>query len=84
VCGTETSKASEWISMGGPIKGSYIIKNGQVDVYDYISDFGMYVEDPCQAKDNELNINLNPTKRTVKDLRYHGGTDSEFWLTSVC
>ena len=41
----------------------------------------MYVEDPCQPVDNKLNINLSPTNTTVKDLKYHDGTDSQFWLT---
>ena len=84
VCGTETETSSGWIPVGGPIKGSYAVKNGTDKVYDYISDFGFYVEDPCQAFDNKLNINLNPTNRTVKDLKYHDGTDSQFWLTHIC
>ena len=33
--------------VGGPIKGSYAIKNGEDPINDYISDFGMRVEDPC-------------------------------------
>jgi hypothetical protein len=66
------------------MKGSYVVKNGADAKYDYISDFGFYVEDPCQAFDNKLNINLNPADRTVKDLRYHEGTDSNFWLANVC
>ena len=66
------------------MKGSYVVKNGTDRLYDYISDFGFYVEDPCQAFDNKLTINLNPTNRTVKDLRYHEGTDSQFWLANVC
>ena len=69
------------MSLGGPIKGSYVIKNGEDDKYDYISDFGMYVEDPCQAIDNKMKIDLNPTRTTVKDLKYHEGTESSFWLT---
>ena len=84
VCGTETETSSGWIPIGGPIKGSYAVKNGQDKRNEYISNFGFYVEDPCQAFDNKLNINLNPTKRTVKDLRYHQGTDSQFWLANVC
>ena len=27
VCGTETNNSSEWISLGGPTKGSYAIKH---------------------------------------------------------
>jgi hypothetical protein len=48
--------------IGGPIKGSYIekIPDNKDEVYDYINDFGMYVEDPCQAIDNLLNINSDP------------------------
>jgi hypothetical protein len=84
VCGTETETSSGWIFVGGPIKGSYAVKNGTDNRYDYISDFGFYVEDPCQAFDNNLNINLNPTQRTVKDLKYHDGTDSQLWLTNIC
>jgi len=52
--------ASGWIFIGGPIKGSYVVKNGLDAVYDYISDFGVIVEDPCQAVDNTLNINMDP------------------------
>ena len=84
VCGIETDESSEWISLGGPIKGSYVLKNGKDRFYDYISDFGMRVEDPCQATDDKLNINFSPSNTTVKDLRYHEGTDSQFWLRSVC
>ena len=47
MCGIETDEPSGWISMGGPIKGSYAVKNGQDELYDYISDFGVRVEDPC-------------------------------------
>ena len=84
VCGTETETSSGWIPVGGPMKGSFVVKNGEDRRYDYISDFGFYVEDPCQAFDNKLNINLNPSNRTVKDLKYHDGTDSPFWLTNIC
>ena len=52
VCGTETDTSTGWISVGGPIKGSYVVKDGQNSIYDFISDFGFYVEDPCQAFDN--------------------------------
>jgi len=38
--------------VGGPIKGFYIVKNGEDMDYDYISDFGVDVKDPCQAVDN--------------------------------
>ena len=44
----------------------------------------MRVEDPCQAFDNKLNINLDPSNTTVKDLKFHKGADSEFWLTNIC
>ena len=71
--------------VGGPIKGSYIVKNGADYEYDYISDFGVYVEDPCQAvNDTTQNIDLDPTHTSVKDLKYHDGTDSPFWLAHVC
>ena len=84
LCGIRTENFSEWISVGGPIKGSYAIKNGEDQDYDYISDFGMRVEDPCQAVDDKLNIKLTPSYTTVKDLKYHNGTDSQFWLPKVC
>jgi hypothetical protein len=41
VCGTETETSSGWMSVGGPIKGSYVVKDGTDDIYEYISDFGM-------------------------------------------
>jgi len=81
VCGMETVTSSGWIPVGGPIKGFYVVKNGEDDLKDYISDFGVYVEDPCQAVDNMMKINSDPQKKTVKDLKYHAGTDSLFWLT---
>jgi len=43
VCGTETGTSSGWMPVGGPIKGFYIVKNGSDTLYDYISDFGVYV-----------------------------------------
>jgi hypothetical protein len=71
--------------VGGPIKGSYIVKNGEDSYYDFISDFGVYVEDPCQAVDNTTQkIGLKPTHTSIKDLKYHAGTDSQFWLPHVC
>jgi len=76
VCGMETTKSSEWISLGGPIKGAYVVKNHTDGRYDYISDFGVRVEDPCQAKDNARNMKLTPGYSTVKDLKYQTGTDS--------
>ena len=85
VCGIQSEMQSEWVSVGGPIKGSYALlyqKNSKV--YDYIQDFGMRVEDPCQAIDNKLSINMTPSYTTVKDLKYHKGTDSQFWLAKVC
>ena len=82
VFGTETLFSSEWISLGGPVKGSFVIKNGVGTYNDYISDFGMSVEDPCQAIDNSLNINF--ASATVKDLKYHTGSNSQFWIPEVC
>ena len=84
MCGIETDESSGWISLGGPIKGSYALKNGEDRANDYISDFGMRVEDPCQAVDNNVKIYLTPTSTTVKDLKYHDGTDSKFWIRKVC
>ena len=72
------------MSVVGPFKGAYVVKDGQDDRYDYISDFGVYVDDPCQAVDNKVNIILEPSKKTVKDLKYHLGTDSHFWLPNLC
>jgi hypothetical protein len=67
------------------MKGSFLVKNGEDITYDYISDFGFYVEDPCQAFDDQtLNINLDPRNTTVEDLKFHKGTNSEFWLPYVC
>jgi len=84
VCGTDIGKSSGWIPIGGPVKGSYIVKNGEDNLYDYISDFGVYVEDPCQAFDDTEKIALNPAHTSFRDLRYHDGTDSPFWLPNVC
>jgi len=84
ICGDSTDISSEWIFVGGPIKGSYVIKSNEDRVYDYISHFGMRVGDPCQIIDDTQKINLNPRKTTSKDLRYHDGTDSHFWLPNVC
>jgi hypothetical protein len=82
ICGIQTYDASGWIEVGGPIKGSYAVRNHTDWLYDCITDFGIRVEDPCQAIDNDLKINLNPRNATVKDLKYHLGTDSRFWLTT--
>ena len=69
----------------GPIKGSYIVKMHEDRTYDYIGDFGLYLEDPCQAIDNTTqSISLDSTHTSVKDLRYHDGTYSSFWLANVC
>ena len=84
VCGIETEITSDWISLVGPIKGSYAIKSGLDNDYDCISNFGMRVEDPCQAADSKRNINFSPSNTTVKDIKYHLGTDSQFWLPKVC
>ena len=52
--------------------------------YEYISEFGMRVDDPCQAIDNDVESNktsiVRPGRTTVKDLKYYQGTDSTFWL----
>ena len=76
VCGKETGTSSGWMPIGGPIKGFYVSKNGEDLAFDYISDFGVYVEDPCQAVDDMMNIDSDPQNKTVKDLKYHAGTDS--------
>jgi hypothetical protein len=73
--------------MGGPIKGSYAIKYKPSltdNAQDYISNFGVYVEDPCQAIDNKRKITLTLGYTTSRDLRYHEGTDSTFWLRKIC
>jgi len=73
------------MSVGGPIKGFSMVKNGEEGLYEYISDFNVFVEDPCQAVDNTFQkIGLNPKHTSIKDLKYHAGTDSPFWLTKVC
>ena len=59
VCGTKTDTSSGWMLIVGPIKGFYIIKNAVDNAQDYISDFGVYVDDPCQAVDDKHNIFLN-------------------------
>ena len=67
--------------MGGPIKGSYAINYiplAKDNLQDYISNFGVYVEDPCQAVDNKRKITLTPGYTTSRDLKYHEGTDSTF------
>jgi len=84
VSGLKTDTKSEYVLVGGPIKGSYVIKNGEDVTYDYISDFGVRVEDPCQAVDNKQNMFLSPGYSTSKDFRYHVGTDSQFWLQKIC
>ena len=84
MCGIETDISSEWIFVGGPIKGSYVIKVNKDRIYDYISHFGMRIEDPCRIIDNNQKIYLNPRKVSTKDLRHHDGYDSTFWLKSVC
>jgi len=85
VCGIDTDIPSGWITVGGPIKGFYMVTNGEDAFYEYISDFGVFVEDPCQAVDNTTQkIGLNPTHTSIKDLKYHAGTDSLFWLANVC
>ena len=60
VCGTKTETSSGWMLVGGPIKGSYIVKVEEDNLNDYISDFGVYVEDPCQAVDDKVNIISDP------------------------
>ena len=85
IFGNKTNSwSTEWILVGGPIKGSYAVSGHLGRLNDYIIDFGVRVEDPCQVIDNKQNINLNPWNTTVKDLRYHEGTESQFWLRSVC
>ena len=85
VYGTETGDATEWMNVGGPIKGSYIVKTHGDRGYDFISDLGVYVDDPCQAVKNlTQSIGLNETHTSVIDLKYHDGTDSSYWLANVC
>jgi hypothetical protein len=85
VCGRDADNSTGWVPIGGPIKGFFIVKNGEDYLSDYLSDFGVYVEDPCQAIDNVTQkIGINPTHTSIKDLKYHKGTDSPFWLTKVC
>ena len=60
VCGSKTDTSSGWIPFGGPIKGFFLVKNGEDRKHDYLSEFGAYVEDPCQAVDDKINIYSNP------------------------
>ena len=83
-CGVSTENSSKWIFVGGPIKGSYVIKSNEDRSSDYISHFGMRVADPCRIIDNNLKVYLYPRKGSKKDLRNHDDYDSTFWLKSVC
>jgi len=54
VCGNgiESRGASPWISLGGPVKGSYLIIDTTDKTIEYVLDFGLRVDDPCKAHDD--------------------------------
>lgn len=84
VCGTDGQDASPWISLGGPVKGSYLIVDGKDAGSEYVSDFGLRVDDPCKAHDDAKNIIFTADKTIAKDLKFHEGTDSDYWLRHEC
>ena len=65
-----------WISIGGPVKGSYMVREGK----DSVTDWGLRVDDPCKAVDNLELISMKTGHTAYRDLRYHDGTNSTFWL----
>ena len=42
------------------------------------------MDDPCKAHDDSKNIFFSAEKTTVKDLKFHEGTDSNYWLKHEC
>jgi hypothetical protein len=85
VCGTKnTEEKSTWKNIGGPLKGSYAVISAKNDYNEFVSDFGMRVADPCKAHDDSKNIDLTPESTTIKDLKFHEGTDSKLWLRHEC
>jgi len=65
-----------WISIGGPVKGSYMVREGK----DLVTDWGLRVDDPCKAVDNLERISMKISHTAYRDLRYHDGTNSTYWL----
>ena len=84
MCGILTDISSNLNDVGGPIKGSYVIKGDSDRSSDYITHFGLRVADPCRIIDNNSKVYLYPRKGSKKDLRNHDDYDSTFWLKSVC
>ena len=81
MCGTKNNEErSFWVTVGGPIKGSFAITYRSDLLNNFVSDIGVRVDDPCKAHDDNTHIQLSPAKTAVKDLKFHDGTDSEFWL----
>ena len=65
-----------WISIGGPVKGSIWASNGSTG----FRTLGLRVDDPCKAVDNLERISMKTSHTAYRDLRYHDGTNSTFWL----
>ena len=85
MCGTKNNEErASWVTVGGPVKGSFAITDS-IDYFNYfVSDIGVRVDDPCKAHDDNIDIQLTPAKTAVKDLKFHDGTDSVFWLRHEC
>jgi hypothetical protein len=71
VCGRETDEKSTWLTIGGPLKGAYAVIDFNHLFIEFVSDFGIRVDDPCKAHDDTENIYLNPEQTTFKDLKFH-------------
>jgi len=84
VCGTKTEEKSAWLTIGGPLKGSYAVIDFTDYYQQYVSDFGIRADDPCRAHDDTELIDLTPEKTAVKDLKFYEGIDSELWLRHEC
>ena len=72
VCGTKNNEhESTWLTIGGPLKGNYAVINFTDTATEYVSDYGMRVDDPCKAHDDTKYIYLTSDQTTVKDLKFH-------------
>ena len=45
-----------------------------------MSEWGVQVDDPCKAEDTRIAINITRGQQAERDLKYHSGTDSDYWL----
>ena len=79
IVGTASSFKSPEISIGGPVKGSYAVIQYATHYYEYVREWGFRVEDPCKTPFNGTTFYV--TKTHERDLQYHTGTDSAYWLT---